>query len=101
VGKDEGSLGDRMQISGEAKLPQVFENILGEYAEGSQIIYVVICESDMFDVLDNLFKARGDAESTVIGHTAKEVVEVGPLILFPDDEVSTNHGQLVEVCQER
>jgi len=46
-----------------------------------------------------LFETCGDAESAIIGHSPKEIIEVGPLIFFPADIVSPNHGELIEVRQ--
>jgi hypothetical protein len=66
-----------------------------EYAEGLDIGYIVFGEANIFDIFDYLFEACGDAESPVIGHLPEKVVEVGPLVLLPGDEVSPNHGQFI------
>ena len=69
--------------------------------ERYDIRYVVVGEPNVFDVVDYLFEACSDAESTVIGHAPKEVIEIGPLVLFPGDEVSANHSQFIQVRHKR
>ena len=99
TGKHGGTLGDGVDIAGEAEVPQIVQKLLAEQIAAAEIGDVLFAEMQVFDVVDQLLQTGGDGEAALIGHLAEEHIEIGDAVLVSVAEVSVAHGQLVKVAQ--
>ena len=99
TGKHGGTLGNGVDIAGEAEVPQIVQKLLAEQIAAAEIGDVLFAEMQVFDVVDQLLQTGGDGEAALIGHLAEEHIEIGDAVLVSVAEVSVAHGQLVKVAQ--
>ena len=99
AGEHRGALGDGVDITGEAEIPQIVQKLLAEQVAAPEIGDILLTEVEIFNVFDQLLQTCGDGEAALIGHLAEEHIEIGDAILVSVAEVSVAHGQLIEVAQ--
>ena len=97
--KYNGSFRNRIDISAEMESAQVLQEVLAEYTQASQIIYVFIGEIQIFNIIDDLLKSRADRISVVAGILAKENVK-NNLFILSFCIITLHHGQFIQVCQQ-
>ena len=99
LGEDDRPLGDGVDISRKVEAAQIVEEILAEHAKAAQIVHVLVCEIQIFYVLNDLVQARADGVASVVGVLAEEHIEDDGLVLS-FFVISLHHGKLVEVRQQ-
>jgi hypothetical protein len=102
VGEDDGALGHRADLAGEAEAREVGVEILRhrmELRQAAQVVELLRGEADGLKVVQRLLDAGDDEEAAVRGEVPDEQLEgrhVGHVV----DVVGGGHGELVQVGPE-
>ncbi len=97
VGVDDGPLGESVHIAPEMEIPEPFQKFLVKAAEGAEVVYVLVLEVEVDEIIDDLLEARENGVAAVVGILAVEEVEDDPVAGFLAAEIAVAHGHFVEV----
>ena len=97
--KYDGSLRNRIDIAGEMEIAQVFQKVLVEELQTSQIFDVVLVKGQILNIIDDLVKARRDGKAVAGGIFPVKGVENNSFIgvIF---EIALHHGELIKIGQQ-
>ena len=97
--EDDGSLRNRIDITGKAEVAEIFQEVFLEYPQASQVLNVAAVKTQVPDVFNHLLQPGADGKAIAVGIGAVEHVKdyglVGVLFL----KISLHHGQFIQVCQ--
>ena len=97
VGVDDGPLGESVHIAPEMEIPEPFQKFLVKAAEGAEVVYVLVLEVEVDEIIDDLLEARENGVAAVVGILAVEEVEDDPVAGVLAAEIAVAHGHFVEV----
>ncbi len=100
VRKDDGALGHRAHAEARPVVAQVVEKLLVKSVERAQVVDIICREAQVFEVVEEGSKARGNGESGLRGQRTKEILEGGELVHAPFLEIAGHHGQFVQVREQ-
>ena len=97
AGEDDLPFGDGPHIAFKAEVFQIVQKALGKAAPPLQIGDVLIGESQVFQVLHQLFHAGHDGVAAAVRHTAEEHIKDGDFVNVSLVQIARRHGQLIEI----
>ena len=101
TGEDDLPFGDGPHIAFKAEVFQIVQKALGKASPPLQIGDVLIGESQVLQILHQLFHAGHDGVAAVIGYLAEKHIEIRDGILHAVVEVTVGHSELIEIRQHR
>ena len=99
VGKEDGALGHRMHIAGEAEPPQPLDQPIAEMAAAREPGQFLFARTDGLEEIQRLGEARGDQEIAFFRQLADEELEDRQACLA-NLVIGLHHRKLVQVGQQ-
>jgi hypothetical protein len=99
MGKDDRTLLNRPKVACESEIFQVVNEIVGEDTKSLEIRKILSAEMEILYIFDQVREAGEDAIPTVVRDLPKKIIKVCPLMGFSRLDISSHHGELIEVRQ--
>ena len=98
-GKHRRSLGDGINVAGEAEVLQIGQELLVKELTAPEILDILLGKVEILNIVDKLLQTRGDSKAAAIRHAPEEHVKIGNAVLIAVFEIPIAHGQLVKIAE--
>ena len=98
--EDNGSFRNRVDISGEMKMQEVFQEILVKGSGGAKVFDILLIKGQVLHIIDQLLQPGADGISAAIRVAAVKCIKNDPWI--PAGlEITLHHRQFIEIGKKR